>query len=51
MTVNMTIEGGARAGLVAPDETTLAYLKGRPKAPDGDLWGEGRSSLEDVAVR
>ena len=39
MTVsNMTIEGGARAGLVAPDETTLAYLKGRPKAPDGDLW-------------
>ena len=34
MTVsNMTIEGGARAGLVAPDETTFAYLKGRPKAP------------------
>ena len=39
MTVsNMTIEGGARAGLVAPDETTFAYLKGRPKAPSGDLW-------------
>ena len=39
MTVsNMTIEGGARAGLVAPDETTFAYLKGRPKAPGGDLW-------------
>ena len=39
MTVsNMTIEGGARAGLVAPDETTFSYLKGRPKAPSGDLW-------------
>ncbi|MFL2686969.1 MAG: aconitase family protein, partial [Alphaproteobacteria bacterium] len=41
MTVsNMTIEGGARAGLVAPDETTFAYLKGRPKAPSGGLWEE-----------
>jgi len=39
MTVcNMTIEGGARAGLIAPDEKTYAYLKGRPKAPKGDLW-------------
>ena len=39
MTVcNMTIEGGARAGLVAPDETTFAYLKGRPMAPAGDHW-------------
>ncbi|HAA92595.1 MAG TPA: 3-isopropylmalate dehydratase large subunit [Rhodospirillaceae bacterium] len=39
MTVsNMTIEGGARAGLVAPDETTFAYLKGRPKAPTGENW-------------
>jgi len=36
MTVcNMTIEAGARAGLVAPDETTFAYLKGRPKSPNG----------------
>ena len=36
MTVcNMSIEGGARAGLVAPDEKTFAYLKGRPKAPKG----------------
>jgi 3-isopropylmalate/(R)-2-methylmalate dehydratase large subunit len=34
---NMSIEGGARAGLVAPDETTFAYVKGRPRAPkDGD---------------
>ena len=39
MTVcNMAIEGGARAGLVAPDETTFAYLKGRPRAPQGEMW-------------
>jgi 3-isopropylmalate/(R)-2-methylmalate dehydratase large subunit len=39
MTVcNMTIEAGARAGLVAPDETTFAYLKGRPHAPKGGAW-------------
>jgi len=35
---NMSIEGGARAGLVAPDETTFAYLKGRPYAPQGKGW-------------
>jgi 3-isopropylmalate/(R)-2-methylmalate dehydratase large subunit len=35
---NMTIEAGARAGLVAPDETTFAYLKGRPHAPKGGAW-------------
>ncbi len=39
MTVcNMTIEGGARAGLIAPDETTFAYLKDRPMAPKGVDW-------------
>jgi 3-isopropylmalate/(R)-2-methylmalate dehydratase large subunit len=39
MTVcNMSIEGGAKAGLVAPDETTFAYLKGREHAPSGDAW-------------
>ena len=39
MTVcNMTIEAGARAGLIAPDETTFEYLKGRPMAPKGALW-------------
>src|SRR5881392_2969222 len=39
MTVcNMTIEGGARAGMVAPDETTMAYIKGREHAPIGDQW-------------
>ncbi|MEN8196883.1 MAG: 3-isopropylmalate dehydratase large subunit [Pseudomonadota bacterium] len=35
---NMTIEGGARAGLIAPDETTFDYLKGRPMAPKGAQW-------------
>jgi len=35
---NMSIEGGARAGLVAPDETTFVYLKGRPYAPKGAEW-------------
>jgi 3-isopropylmalate/(R)-2-methylmalate dehydratase large subunit len=35
---NMSIEGGARSGLIAPDETTFAYLKGRPLAPTGDAW-------------
>ncbi|MEE8372055.1 MAG: aconitase family protein, partial [Sphingomonadales bacterium] len=35
---NMSIESGARAGLIRPDEKTLAYLKGRPKAPGGSGW-------------
>jgi 3-isopropylmalate/(R)-2-methylmalate dehydratase large subunit len=35
----MSIEAGARAGMVAPDETTFAYLEGRPFAPKGDAWG------------
>lgn len=35
---NMSIEAGARAGLVAPDEKTFAYLEGRPKAPKGAAW-------------
>src|ERR671921_973806 len=40
---NMSIEGGARAGMVAPDEKTFAYLKDKPKAPKGEAW--------DAAVR
>src|SRR5438309_9786751 len=45
MTVcNMSIEGGARAGLIAPDDTTFAYLEGRPHAPKGKAWEE---ALED----
>ena len=35
---NMSIEGGARAGLIAPDETVFSYLKGRPYAPQGEAW-------------
>ena len=35
---NMSIEAGARAGVVAPDETTFAYVQGRPHAPTGDQW-------------
>jgi 3-isopropylmalate/(R)-2-methylmalate dehydratase large subunit len=35
---NMSIEGGARAGYVNPDDTTFAYLKGRPAAPRGEAW-------------
>jgi len=39
MTVcNMSIEAGARAGLIAPDETTFAWLKGRPRVPQGEAW-------------
>jgi 3-isopropylmalate/(R)-2-methylmalate dehydratase large subunit len=47
MTVcNMSIEWGARAGMVAPDETTYAYLKGRPSAPTGDDWDDAVASWE-----
>ena len=43
MTVcNMSIEGGARAGMIAPDEKTYEYLKGRPKSPKGALWDHAR---------
>lgn len=35
---NMSIEAGARAGMIAPDETTFEYLKGRPHAPEGEMW-------------
>ncbi len=45
MTVcNMSIEGGARAGLVAPDDTTFQYLAGRPYAPQGADWDRGLAS-------
>ena len=36
---NMSIEAGARAGMIAPDETTFAYVEGRPHAPSGEDWG------------
>ncbi|MDB4607210.1 3-isopropylmalate dehydratase large subunit, partial [Pontimonas sp.] len=35
---NMSIEAGARAGIVAPDQTTFDYVKGRPHAPEGEAW-------------
>ncbi len=37
---NMSIEWGAKAGLIAPDETTFEYIKGRPHAPEGEQWDE-----------
>ena len=41
MTVcNMSIEAGARAGMIAPDDTTIEYLNGRPRAPEGRAWDE-----------
>src|SRR2546421_8033037 len=45
MTVcNMSIEAGARAGLIAPDDTTVAYLEGRRVAPRGAGWGRALDS-------
>ncbi len=56
MTVcNMTIEAGARAGMIAPDETTFAYLKGRSRAPQGAAWeqalAEWRALPTDAGAR
>lgn len=49
MTVcNMSIEAGARAGLVAVDDTTIEYVKGRPYAPDGELWEMAVASWADL---
>ena len=56
MTVsNMSIEAGARAGLIAPDETTFAYLEGRPQAPPAEAWeqavGAWRTLPSDAGAR
>jgi 3-isopropylmalate/(R)-2-methylmalate dehydratase large subunit len=49
MTVcNMTIEGGARAGMIAPDEKTFAYLEGRTKAPKGAAWDQAMRYWESL---
>ncbi len=45
---NMSIEAGAKAGLVAPDEITLAYLKGREYAPKGNDWSEACEYWRDL---
>ncbi len=46
---NMSIEAGARAGLIAPDETTFQYLKGRPFAPTGENWDKAVSYWRTLA--
>ena len=52
MTVcNMSIEGGARAGMVAPDDTTYEYLEGRTHAPRGAAWDEAVAVLAHPALR
>ena len=49
MTVcNMSVEAGAKAGFIAPDEKTFAYLKDRPRAPKGKLWDEAMRYWETL---
>ena len=45
---NMAIEAGARAGMIAVDETTVDYLKGRPFAPSGDTWEKAKTAWLDL---
>src|SRR3954452_13082594 len=47
---NMSIEGGARAGMVAPDATTYAYVKDRPKAPKGAAFDRARAYWESLVT-
>jgi len=47
---NMSIEAGARAGMVAPDETTFAYLKGRPRVPGGAAWEQALARWRSLAT-
>jgi 3-isopropylmalate/(R)-2-methylmalate dehydratase large subunit len=46
---NLAIEAGARAGMVAPDETTFNYIQGRPYAPKGELWEQAVASWRQLA--
>jgi 3-isopropylmalate/(R)-2-methylmalate dehydratase large subunit len=49
MTVcNMSIEAGARAGMIAPDEVTFAYLRGRPRAPTGTAWDRATAAWREL---
>jgi 3-isopropylmalate/(R)-2-methylmalate dehydratase large subunit len=51
MTVcNMSIEAGARAGMIAPDDTTFAYLHGRPRAPKGGEWEQALDDWRSLAT-
>ncbi len=45
---NMSIEAGSRVGMVAPDETTFAYLKGRPLSPEGEAWDAAVAHWRDL---
>ncbi len=47
---NMSIEGGARAGLIAPDDVTFAYLRGRPYAPKGEEWDQAVAWWRSLAT-
>ncbi len=47
---NMSIEGGARAGLISPDETTFAYLKDKPLSPKGAAWDEAVEVWRELAT-
>ena len=47
---NMSIEAGARAGMIAPDETTFEYLKGKPHAPEGADWEAAVASWRELAT-
>jgi 3-isopropylmalate/(R)-2-methylmalate dehydratase large subunit len=47
---NMSIEGGARAGLVAPDDTTFAYLEGREQVPNGREWEKAVAGWRELAT-
>ena len=45
---NMAVEAGGRTGIIAPDETTFAYLKGRPFAPQGEAWDEAVAAWKEL---
>ena len=52
MTVcNMSIEGGGRAGMVAPDQTTFDYMRGRPQVPQGVSWGTNPGMVAPITGR
>jgi 3-isopropylmalate/(R)-2-methylmalate dehydratase large subunit len=44
----MAIEGGARAGMIAVDQTTIDYVKGRPYSPTAETWGKAVAAWQDL---